>query len=76
MAQLISRISSKSRSFKILSKLNKENKITVLSDEEANEIDRNLEEKFIQIEKEYLARERRTMRSVKSFNKKNNYGRT
>jgi hypothetical protein len=64
MAKLISRISSKSRSFKILSELNKDNKITVLSDEESNEIDRNLEKKFMQIKKEYLARERISNRSV------------
>jgi thermostable 8-oxoguanine DNA glycosylase len=66
MAQLISRISSNSRSSKILTELIKNNKIVVLSDEESNEINRNIQKKFIEIRQEYLARERRAMRTVKS----------
>lgn len=60
------KMSPKCRSFRILSDLNNNNKITVLSKKESYQIDNNLEEKFIKIKEEHLARERMSKLSTKS----------
>jgi hypothetical protein len=61
MAELkfIDKMSKDCRSYKILAELDSEGKITVLPQKVSDEIERNLEKKFIQIREEYIARERK-----------------
>ena len=58
-SKVLKGISPDCRSYKILSELDKQGKITVLPREVVAEIERNLEKAFIEIKKEYMAREQR-----------------
>ena len=59
-SKVLKGISPDCRSYKILCELDKQGKITVLPREVVAEIERNLEKAFIEIKKEYMAREQRS----------------
>jgi hypothetical protein len=65
-SKLIEKMSSKTRSYHILSELDKNDKITVLSEEDSHKIESNLEKEFIKIKAASLVQERMSKLSIKS----------
>ena len=61
MAKLIRRISTESRSYKILSKLYEEGNIKVLTPEESYKIDYGIDKGFKKINDDYSVKERCSM---------------
>jgi hypothetical protein len=63
--KLIEKMSPKSRIYCVLSELDKNGKITVLSEEESYKINKSLEEEYKKIREIYLAQEMATRLSLK-----------